>query len=338
MMPDVNALWPPNGAGSDGGDDDTDEYDSDSSVTTINSDRIGDYFTVRHGRRFHSHGNSPYPLPSDGIEMERLRGEHDGFSLLMNGSIFFGPVNQVLANDQERRKRVLDLCTGQGVWVVQMAPRYPHVKFYGVDIVPLATRYPPLNAQFEVHDVTEPLRWPDRSIDMVHVRNALLGIRDYPRLVREVARVLRPGGLFLSREWALGIYMADGSSVAYAAPGAHAFYQCISGVLQQRGIFSRGHEIPGYLHHSGRFTQINARAQQIMLGDVDDDQSLTDLGIQFRNLTLQWGNAMRGMLLDSGRTAANVDALLGAFSHDVQNVQGLKVVSYIVHARRNNFV
>jgi len=67
--------------------------------------------------------------------------------------------------------------------------------------VPIQTRYPPENVRFEIADVTERLRFADASVDVVHARMACLKAEAVPHLLQEVARILRPGGLFLSAEW-----------------------------------------------------------------------------------------------------------------------------------------
>ena len=36
--------------------------------------------------------------------------------------------------------------------------------------VPIATRSPLPNVQFEIHNVNEPVRWADNTMDFVHVR------------------------------------------------------------------------------------------------------------------------------------------------------------------------
>lgn len=44
--------------------------DVSSSITQLDSDDFERYFTERNDRLFHSHGNSPYPLPVDTLEQE----------------------------------------------------------------------------------------------------------------------------------------------------------------------------------------------------------------------------------------------------------------------------
>lgn len=79
--------------------------------------------------------------------------------------------------------------------VLDMARDFPHVSFRGFDIgpippffkyvglpdirprtVPIATRYPPSNAQFEVHDVNAGYRWDDGSIDLVYARSVSMAV------------------------------------------------------------------------------------------------------------------------------------------------------------------
>ena len=50
-------------------DDDSDtRSDTDSDITEVDSADIPHYFVEADGRLFHSHGNSPYPLPVDAAE------------------------------------------------------------------------------------------------------------------------------------------------------------------------------------------------------------------------------------------------------------------------------
>ncbi|KDQ11193.1 hypothetical protein BOTBODRAFT_35497, partial [Botryobasidium botryosum FD-172 SS1] len=180
--------------------------DSMRSIATIESDEIPAYYKVSHGRRFYSQrlGYSPYVLPADPREMERLNLQHETIKLLIAGN-HLGPVEEILASDQGGRQRVvMDLGTGSGIWVEQMAHAFPHVKFIGVDLVPTATSYPPEHVRFECYNfVQHNIRHPDASVDFVHARFLSLGISNYPGLLNEIARVLRPGGLFFSGEWDL---------------------------------------------------------------------------------------------------------------------------------------
>lgn len=118
------------------------------------------------------------------------------------GSNYDAPIHELL-DDNSCERKVVDLCTGAGHWVLEMAEEFPHVEFRGLDLVPIQTRYPPQNVRFEIADVTERLRFADASVDVVHARMACIRAEVVPLFLREVARVLRPGGLFLSAEWGI---------------------------------------------------------------------------------------------------------------------------------------
>lgn len=148
-------------------------------------------------RLFHSHGS--YVLPVDSDETKRQEAQHILLRMVL-GSNYDAPVRELL-NSSPGGRKVVDLCTGAGDWVLEMAREFPHVKFRGLDLVPIQTRYPPENVLFEIADVTEGLCFADASVDVVHARMACLNARAVPGILREVARILRPGGLFLSAEW-----------------------------------------------------------------------------------------------------------------------------------------
>ncbi|KAI0314878.1 hypothetical protein OF83DRAFT_1134843 [Amylostereum chailletii] len=189
----------------DGGEEDMDvddaASDTSSNLTEIGSLEFPEYFEQRGERLFHSHGRSKYPFPVDGPECKRMDAIHR-ILLLAAGKNYEGPVGEVLANDEGgEKKMVVDLCTGTGSWTMEMAHEFPHIEFRGLDVVPIATRYPLENVRFEMADVNHALRFRAASVDLVHARMTSLAIEDHPALLREVARILRPGGLFLSCEW-----------------------------------------------------------------------------------------------------------------------------------------
>ena len=68
----------------------------------------------------------------------------------------------------------VDVGTGPGTWVIDVAQTHPTATVIGVDLSPVQTTFydTPDNAQFEVMDVTEGGldRFHDSSIDLVHSR------------------------------------------------------------------------------------------------------------------------------------------------------------------------
>jgi len=185
--------------------DDTDVYlddiddNSSESLDSIEDDEFPSFFAQRGSppRLFHSHGT--YNLPVDSDEMKRQEALHI-LLRMVRGSNYDASIRELLSDNPNKRK-VVDLCTGAGHWVLEMAKEFSLVEFRGLDLVPIQTRYPPPNVRFEIADVTDGLRFADASVDVVHARMTCLRAEGVPHFLQEVARILRPGGLFLSADW-----------------------------------------------------------------------------------------------------------------------------------------
>ncbi|TBU24943.1 S-adenosyl-L-methionine-dependent methyltransferase [Dichomitus squalens] len=278
------------------------------------------------------------------------------------GDFSVGPVGEVLADALGEQRRVLDLGTGTGQWyvmhrgreralffidcrinrVLDMARDFPRARFYGVDIVlsdrpppvPIATRYPPHNVQFEMHDIKEAFRFDSASIDFVHARMISMAIRDYGALLPEIARVLRRGGLFVSSEWGRRPIMVDGSDLAVRAPHTSEFFTAVRETLRERrGIHTVAPGIPRLLDDSGCFVNIVPRRYYMPIGDWHTDPELRELGREYREMVELYARSMRAVLIE-GRWAADADALIEGYIQETWRVRGMVSVYYTVHARR----
>ncbi|KAI8996294.1 S-adenosyl-L-methionine-dependent methyltransferase [Trametes punicea] len=317
----------------DGSDDGGTNSDTSEDVVEVAQEDIPGYFQERDGRLFHSHGSSPYPLPVDAEEHQRQNGLN-GLLRSLIGYPAVGPVREVLAFALGEQKRVVDLGTGTGHWVLDMAREFPHVKFYGVDIVPIATRYPPPNVIFEMHDIMEPFRYASGTIDMVHARSITMAIRDYRALLQEVGRILRRGGLFVSCEWGRFHTMDDGSDVAIRAPRASAFFSAVRETLRaRRGIETTAGRIAQFLEESRQFTNIRTDRFYAPIGDWPTDPEKKEMGSGFREMMVLYARSMKAVLLE-GPLAAHADALVEGYIRDIFNVPGLIATCFTVHARR----
>jgi SAM-dependent methyltransferase len=103
----------------------------------------------------------------------------------------------------EPPREVLELGFGQGFNLAYLAPKFPAVRFSGIDLTPnhadlARSRVQRLGAgnvvlaQGDFHA----LPWPDASFDHVYAIEAFCYARDLRQALSEVARVLRPGGSF----------------------------------------------------------------------------------------------------------------------------------------------
>ncbi|KAF7338250.1 Secondary metabolism regulator LAE1 [Mycena venus] len=86
----------------------------------------------------------------------------------------------------------------------------------GVDIVPIQLREVPERCRFEIWDINMPdMPYEDAYFDLIHARAIHTGIRDYPRFLHQIARILRPGGLVILIEPDLVQYADDKSETEW---------------------------------------------------------------------------------------------------------------------------
>ncbi|KAH0833830.1 S-adenosyl-L-methionine-dependent methyltransferase [Lanmaoa asiatica] len=301
-----------------GSDDDDDDGSSDTSsiLTELGADEFPGHFREHGGRLFHSHGNLPYPLPVDGEEQARLNAQHKILRDLL-GSHFVGPVAQALAYESGRPKRVLDLCTGTGRWLMDMASQFRHVRFSGVDIVPIATRRPHSNAHFEILDVTQPLRWPDGVMDLVP---------NYPQMLREAARVLRRGGIFISGEVGRYVTFAPGypGNPAVDAPGATRFFKVVNDLLEHVGLHEITSHIPHWLRATGTFTDGRIQEYLIPIGEWHPSSRQRTLGRAYLDAMTVFAESLKPFLRDQGGlTEREIGELIAGYVRDMRCVPGL---------------
>ena len=100
--------------------------------------------------------------------------------------------------------RVLDIGCGTGELLCRLAARYPRSHLAGLDPVPEMLEV----ARSKVSDAVElrvgwanELPWPDGSFDMVVSCNMFHYITHPVAAIREMERVLRPGGRIVITDW-----------------------------------------------------------------------------------------------------------------------------------------
>lgn len=225
-------------------------------------------------------------------------------------------------------------------------------------IVPIANDYPAENVWFEVANVMDPLRWSDGSISLVHMRDAILGVRgrsclspmillsfsalqisNYQRLLNEVARVLRPNGLFVSCEWTRQLGTHDGSDPTLIAPRASAFLRTLNDYLSSRhgNVLTDPALIPQLIASSGRFDEVTCFQYVVPLDNFDGNTNprITAMRNNFRRAVLDFGGAIQGFVMDCGASLVDATQYVSEFRHDIANGQGLTISYNIVHARRS---
>ncbi|KAG6849012.1 hypothetical protein H0H93_011995 [Arthromyces matolae] len=308
--------------------------DDSSELEELTSDDFPVHFSERNGRLFTSSGS--YPLPVDTPEQERLNVIHRVLRQLI-GANYVGPVPEALAPLSERQPLALDICTGNGLWLTDMASEFPHAQFRGFDIVPIATRYPPSNVQFEIQDVNTPYRWRTGSVDFVHARSVSMAVSNFSAVLEEVGRVLRPGGLFLSCEWGWypSFHPALGLDPSEHAPGISGFFDALNQALDTFcGLQPIAGTVPQLLTESGYFMNITPSLHYVPVGAWHTDLEMQSLGRAFRATLVRYADSVKPLLRDAGWTEVQIGGVMEAFLHDLRTVRGLVAVFHTVHARR----
>ncbi|KAI4284497.1 MAG: hypothetical protein L6R38_001379 [Xanthoria sp. 2 TBL-2021] len=189
-------------AQSDASNGDEDFFDEASYTTSIASS-ITDY-KYEHGRRYHAYQEGRYLLPNDEIEQNRMNLQYHAVRLVFGEKLFFAPVEKDM-------KRVLDVGTGTGIWVEDMADAYPDVEIYGIDLSPIQPRWSAPNVKYQVDDVEQPWTYPPSHFDFIHTRIMLGSLRDWPHFFTQSLKHLRPGGYVECQEIAVDARTDDNS-------------------------------------------------------------------------------------------------------------------------------
>jgi len=77
---------------------------------------------------------------------------------------------------------------------IEMGDKYELATITGIDESPIQPPWVPPNVHWEIDDVTKPWLANSNSIDFVHIRSMEGAIKDWPALLTEAYRVLKPGG------------------------------------------------------------------------------------------------------------------------------------------------
>jgi ubiquinone/menaquinone biosynthesis C-methylase UbiE len=150
-------------------------------------------------------GNVYFTNPESSAEMARLL---DQDRLITEG------MGGLLAefDDLSSFHRILDIACGPGGWAQELATAHPEFEVVGFDISQTMIEYARAftqvrnlhNLTFHVMDLQKPLDFPDSSFDLVNSRFInFLPAAGWPKLMQELNRITRPGGVIrlTESEW-----------------------------------------------------------------------------------------------------------------------------------------
>ena len=133
-------------------------------------------------------------------------------------------------------RRVLEIGCGAGGWVIEAAQTYPEMNLVGIDINPLMVEYSYAQAkaqglenrvEFRVMDALKKLDFPNDSFDLVNLRFGISFVRtsEWPGLLLEMQRVVRPGGIIRLTECEAGTQSSSQAVAQLNELGTRALYQ-----------------------------------------------------------------------------------------------------------------
>lgn len=162
-------------------------------------------------------------------------------------------------------------------------------------------------------------------------------VRDYPQVLQEVARVLRPGGLFLSLEWSPYPTLDPSiqqDPVTYA-PASTRFHDAINrALLDRQGLRPIAGQVHTLLADAGVFQEISSTPYHIPIGAWSTDPFLRNIGATCRDINEIYTSSVKPLLIDSGWTEGQLNRLFADFIREIRSLNGLVSVLYVVHARK----
>jgi len=137
-----------------------------------------------------------YMLPADEEELNRLTLQHRLLRLLLGDLL---PVNRDIVDKllQHPDAAILDIGSGSSTWTCDIAEQYPAAKVVGFDLAPGIPEILPANCHIIQGDADTDLGQFAGQFDLVHCRSMAHGTSNFERVVGEMAKCLRPGGILV---------------------------------------------------------------------------------------------------------------------------------------------
>jgi len=216
--------------------------------------------------RYHGLDNI-YPLPNDTKEIIRLDDLHYMFY------VHHGFRN-VIPRISRHPHQILDLGTGSGRWVCEVAAQFPTARVVGLDLVPANPLYElSHNMEFNVADFNDGLvkLYPDTHFDLVHSRLIMAGLTkaQWPTLMDEVYKILVPGGWVQCTEFRGSQWYSDGDRLPKDS-ALSLFFSYLDRLCEQMDIYWNGYHLQNVIRSTG-FQRVRARTTIIDVGNWRDD-------------------------------------------------------------------
>ncbi|KAK7404054.1 hypothetical protein QQX98_010175 [Neonectria punicea] len=222
-----------------------------------------------HGRRYHSFMSGRYPLPNDIGEQQREETKHALMLQLTNGKLFLSDVG-------EFPQKIIDIGTGTGTWVIDVADLYPSASVIGTDLSPIQPKWLPINARMFLEDCEDPEWTHGCGFDLVHFRGVADVLLDLEAVVTNAYCNIKSGGWIEFQEFDQEI-LCDDDTMIEDDPVRVFSDLCAKGM--------RKHGCPGFgkqdlrrtLERAG-FSRIQVVIKKVPISTWSRDKKLKTLG------------------------------------------------------------
>ncbi|KAM5507685.1 hypothetical protein McanMca71_000953 [Microsporum canis] len=251
-----------------------------------------------------------YLFPNDEQESERLDIHHALISFLLNGRLHLAPISK-------DPQRVLDLCTGTGIWAIAFADENPSAEVIGNDLSPTQPSLVPPNVKFIVDDVEDEWGYEDSPFDYIHGRFLIASIRCWQKLIHQAFNCTKPGGWVEFQDWD-GTIRSDDDTLN--GTDLLMLQESVKDAFIEIGINANpGAECGSWLKEAG-FINITTQKYKVPLGTWPKDKHLKVIGAY--NL-LQHDEGLGGIanlpLIQKGWTPEEIQVLLAKARGDLRN-------------------
>ncbi|KAG8691451.1 hypothetical protein FRC11_003726 [Ceratobasidium sp. 423] len=258
----------------------------------------------------------PSVLPADRLEMERRTVQHNLVNLCLGHKNWFGPFERYITPPEG--KLVVDVGSNNGKWIEDVSDEFSHsLHFRGVEIFPSSpTDAANNNVRFEVYDFQrEGIRQGPAAADVIHARFQNFHIQDWDAFLRDAAKCLKPGGLFMSGE--LDISLEYPEEQAGNTTATTQLYQQVQRMMFERGytpnIGTQMVEKLNTIRNSTGdllFTNVGSQIYTFPMSannPIVEQREISTLSMEYLD---RLAKSLRPFLLSTGQPSVEVDGLL----------------------------
>ncbi|KAF4343697.1 methyltransferase [Fusarium beomiforme] len=244
------------------------QLDDCSSCCTSLTASILDY-EHSHGRRYHAYLAGRYPLPNDEGEQYRELAEHFLMQQLLDGRLFLSEVGKDAA-------KIIDLGTGNGAWVLDVADEYDKTSVIGTDLSPIQPKSMPPNASMFVEDCEDPYWANGKDFDLVHLRGMAGFLLDLDTMVANAHEHIKDGGWIEFQDFDYTVRCDDGT-MQKDDPLRVFFDACAQGI-RKYGCTNFGKKDVRKTLIAAGFTRVQVMSEKVPISCWSQDEGQKDLG------------------------------------------------------------